>query len=162
MRMTDKYVLFWGHAFSQWALRPMKIDGVVYNCCEQYMMAEKARMFGDDKALAKIMEEQDPERQKAIGRQVKGFKENLWNAKARDIVYKANYHKFSQNDDCLKLLREAGDRTIVEASPTDTIWGIGLSETDPRATDPSRWRGTNWLGECLMKVRDTLRSEGKL
>lgn len=162
MRETDKYIFFWGHAFSQWAIRPMTIDGVEYNCCEQYMMAEKAKLFGDTAVLAKIMAEKNPERQKSLGREVRGFVEAKWNAIARDVVYKGNYHKFSQNADCRELLKNSGDKVIVEASPTDTIWGIGLSEWDARATDPKRWRGTNWLGECIMKARDTLRIDGKL
>lgn len=162
MYETEKFHLFYSGPFSQWAIRKMIVDGVEYNCCEQYMMAGKAKMFGDDFILKKIMAERNPENQKALGRMVKGFVPATWDANARDIVYVGNYHKFTQNQDCLDILKKTGDKIIVEASPTDRIWGIGLHERDPRAVDPSRWLGTNWLGECIMKVRAKLQEEGKL
>lgn len=142
--------------FSQWAIRPIKIDGKTYNCCEQYMMAAKARLFGDEESERAIMLAQDPAEQKAIGRMVKGFSKDKWEAVARDVVYRANMAKFTQHEDLLKNLLATGNRTIVEASPYDQIWGIGLRASDPRATDPSRWRGTNWLGEAIMRVRTIL------
>jgi len=158
----EEFCLFWGGPFSQWAKRDMEIDGVTYNCCEQYMMAEKARLFDDKDMLAKIMSLKDPREQKKCGRKVKNFDQAKWEAVARDVVYKANYAKFSQNEDCLDTLAENRGKTIVEASPYDKIWGIGLSKDDPRANDRSQWLGTNWLGEAIMQVRDKLESEGKL
>lgn len=158
----EEFVFFWSGPFSQWAKKTMVIDGVTYNTCEQFMMASKARVFGDDDSLREIMKARDPKIQKAIGRKVKGFNEQKWNSVARDIVYKGNYAKFSQNADLLEELRATGNKTIVEASPVDTIWGIGLAASDPKALDRKQWRGTNWLGEAIMKVREQLRAEGKL
>lgn len=156
---TDRFVLFWGGWPSQWHPSYFVVDGVAYNCCEQYMMAEKARVFGDAESLRKILESDTPRAQKAFGRKVRGFNEARWNAVCRGIVYAANLAKFSQNDGLRKKLLATGGKTIVEASPTDRIWGIGLAQDDPRAQDPAQWRGTNWLGVALMQARGTLRGE---
>ncbi|MDX1472144.1 MAG: NADAR family protein [Flavobacteriaceae bacterium] len=102
----EEFVLFWGGKFSQWYKAPMIINGIEYNCCEQYMMAEKARLFEDKEALKEIMATKDPRKQKAIGRKVKNFDQEKWEGIARSVVYKANYAKFSQNEDCFKELDE--------------------------------------------------------
>lgn len=152
----DGFVFFWNEWPSQWHPAPFTIDGVAYTCCEQLMMAEKARLFGDDVTLQKILATDDPRRQKALGRQVKGFDDARWTEVCREVVYRANVAKFTQNAGLGALLLATGTKTLVEASPTDTIWGIGLGANDPRATDRAAWRGKNWLGEALMKVRAEL------
>lgn len=121
------------------------------------MMAEKARLFNDTATLAKIMASPDPREQKAYGRAVQGFDRDKWDAVARDVVYKGCLAKFTQNPDLKATLLATGDTVMVEASPVDSIWGIGLDKSDPRAQDPSQWRGTNWLGEVLMRVRKDIR-----
>ena len=156
--VTDRFVFFWGGWPSQWHPSPFVIDGQSYRCAEQYMMAEKARLFGDTEVLRKILKATSPRAQKALGRQVRGFDAGRWTAACRDAVYRGNLAKFSQDEELRALLLATGDRTLVEASPTDRIWGIGLAADDPRAQDPSAWRGTNWLGEALMQVRTTLRA----
>jgi ribA/ribD-fused uncharacterized protein len=155
--MTDKFVLFWGDWPSQWFKCRFAIGGQSYNCCEQFMMAEKARVFGDAEAEAAILRTTNPREQKALGRTVRAFDEATWNAVCRGIVYRANLAKFEQDANLYKVLMETGSRTIVEASPKDRIWGIGLGQDDPRAQDPSQWRGTNWLGVAIMQARDELR-----
>lgn len=156
MKTTDKFVLFYGGFLSQWYPVRFQVDGVTYVTAEQYMMAMKADYFGDDTAKAKIMATSDPSEQKAIGRTVKNFDREAWDAVSRGFVYKANMAKFSL--DFLKSqLLATGDRELVEASPYDRIWGIGLAVDDPKALDKSQWRGTNWLGETLMKVREDLK-----
>lgn len=163
MRVTDKFVLFWSGPFSQWHPSPFVINGVTYNCAEQYMMAEKARLFGDTATLAMIMNAADPSDQKRYGRMVRGFNADKWNAVARDIVYRASYAKFFGNPDLKKYLYDTKGRTLVEASPEDKIWGIGLHWRDRLCDDPKTWRGTNWLGECLTKARDDMmKAEGLL
>lgn len=157
-----EFHFFWSGPFSQWAIRPTTIDGVKFNCCEQYMMAEKARLFSDSYVLSEVMRASDPAVQKVWGRRVQNFDKAQWDKVARHVVFKANYAKFTQHPDLLKKLAETGEKVIVEASPEDTIWGIGLSAKDPRAQDPAQWRGTNWLGEAIMQVRTKLREEGKL
>lgn len=153
---NDHVIFFYGSVFSQWAACDFTIDGVKYNCAEQYMMAMKATVFGDDEALGLIMSSYDPAYQKAVGRRVKNFDADVWNRVSRNYVIRANLEKFRQPAFKDALL-STGDRLIVEASPTDRIWGIGLSCDDSRIWDLSEWRGTNWLGQCLMEVRRLLR-----
>jgi ribA/ribD-fused uncharacterized protein len=154
---TDKYIFFWGGTFSQWAPSEFEIDGVKYVTAEQYMMAKKALLFNDTDSYDKIMESKSPRDQKAMGRRVKGFNKDKWEAVCRDYVYEANYAKFTQIPAFKEELLATGDREIVEASPKDTIWGIGMHETHKDILDKSKWRGTNWLGEAIMKVREKLR-----
>jgi ribA/ribD-fused uncharacterized protein len=154
MTITDKYVFFYGSEFSQWYKRDMTMDGRIYNCAEQYMMHRKALLFEDFEVARMIMTTKHPSDQKALGRQVKNFNKEQWDAVVRDIVYQANLAKFVQHDDLKTLLIDLGkDRKFVEASPYDTIWGIGLSEKDPLIMNPVNWKGTNWLGETLDRVR---------
>lgn len=155
--MSKQFAFFYGGALSQWAPSKFTVDGVEYVTAEQYMMAMKADYFGDDDAKAKIMATSSPSEQKSIGRMVKNFNAEAWNAVSRGFVYKANIAKFTQNKWCMDELKLTEGLEIVEASPYDTIWGIGLGADDPRALDKSKWRGTNWLGEVLMKVRNDLK-----
>ena len=119
-------------------------------------MMQKARLFGDTQAEARIMATTDPADQKRYGRQVIGFGQDIWRMHAKDIVYRASYAKYTQNPEMRKELLATAGTTLVEASPEDHIWGIGLRKTDPRALDRAQWKGTNWLGEILTKVREEL------
>ena len=157
--VTDKYVFFWNGVFSQWYPSKFVIEGVEYNCCEQYMMAQKALLFNDLESHKMIMYSKSPDEQKGFGRRVKGFDKEKWEAICRQVVFDANIAKFSQNPKMLEELMDTKDLEIVEASPYDKIWGIGLHETDPKALDKSQWQGTNWLGEAIMSVREKLGSE---
>jgi len=156
---TERFTFFWSGPFSQWHKSPFTLDGMIYNTAEQYMMAEKARLFGDEEMCARIVAASDPRDQKALGRRVRGFDEMRWNAAAREIVYRGNRAKFTTHRDLLAALFETSDTTLVEASPLDTIWGIGLAADDPDAADREKWRGTNWLGEVLTRLRDALAAE---
>lgn len=159
MKTTDKYIFFWGNIYSQWYRSIFTVDGVQYQCAEQYMMAEKARTFGDEENLQKILSVDDPRKQKQWGRAVKNYDDKVWSQIRFDAVVKGNYAKFSQNEDLKKQLLATGDKIIVEASPYDTIWGIGLGEDDKRCLDERQWRGQNLLGKAIMVVRDMLREE---
>ncbi|MGV8120593.1 MAG: NADAR family protein [Candidatus Xenobiia bacterium LiM19] len=155
MKQTEKFFFFWKGPLSQWHRCMFTVDNVSYNCAEQYMMAKKAELFGDLKSLERIMSSNSPREQKALGRKVKNFEPKIWNSQAKNHVLKANTAKFSQNPDLKRFLLDTKG-LIVEASPLDTIWGIGLDEDDPRALDRAQWKGTNWLGEVLTKVRTAL------
>ena len=157
LRDTGRLLLFWGGWPSQWTPARFHHEGVDYSCCEQWMMAEKARVFGDHATLARILAAVEPGRHKALGRQVRGFDAAHWSRVCRGIVYRGNLLRFTQIPRDRDLLLATDDRTLVEASPLDRIWGIGLRQDDPRALVPSQWLGSNWLGVALMQVRDTLR-----
>lgn len=162
-------LFFWGHrprrdgtlgpsCFSQWWPSPFEIDGVEYATAEHFMMAEKARTFGDDGVLARILQAPTAPEVKALGRQVKGFDASRWDRVKLDAVVRGNLAKFGQYEALKAFLLGTGERVLVEASPVDRVWGIGLAADDPRASDPRQWCGENLLGVALMQVRSTLRT----
>lgn len=166
----DDFVFFGGHAdrrggdvgrqcLSQWYPSPFVVGNVCYNCAEQYMMAEKAYVFGDEKAWYEIMASYDPMTIKKLGRRVRNFNAYVWNANCYDIVKAANLAKFAQNPKLKDFLLATGDKIIVEASPNDTIWGIGFSADATEANQPKLWAGENRLGFILMEVRDMLKGK---
>lgn len=163
-----KFVFFWGHkakagadvgkhVLSQWQASAFEVDGVRYPSAEHYMMAEKARLFGDDVVLARILASPSPGAAKALGRQVRNFKDELWDAACFDIVARGNAAKFGQNEELRTYLLNTGGKVLVEASPLDRIWGVGLAEDDPGIENPAQWRGANLLGFALMKARAMVR-----
>lgn len=142
---------------SQWYLSNFTICGVEYNCMEQYMMAEKARLFGDIDSYYKILKSKSQREIKSLGRKVKGFDEKLWAENKIGIVVRGNLAKFSQNKYLLDKILSTGDSILVEASPYDRIWGVGLSQSDNKILNPNNWRGENLLGFSLMEVRNLLK-----
>lgn len=155
--MDNNFEFFFGGPFSQWYSSKFEVAGVEYNCAEQFMMASKAKIFGDKETHKKIMESTNPEEQKALGRKVKNFNVAVWEKTAKEVVYIANMAKFS--DPSLKqFLLDTGNKEIVETSPYDVIWGIGMGEDNPDRFDKTKWKGKNWLGEVLMRVRKDLRN----
>ena len=163
----DDFVFFWGHTdrkedvnkscLSQWYMCSFVVDNVSYNCAEQFMMAEKARIFGDDDTWQQIMASYDPMTIKKLGRKVRNFNAYVWKKNCQQIVKRGNLAKFSQNQKLLEYLLGTGDKILVEASPKDTIWGIGLAEDASEASNPRLWQGENLLGFALMEVRDMLK-----
>jgi ribA/ribD-fused uncharacterized protein len=159
---TEKFTYFWNGPFSQWYPANFTIDKVWdMNCAEQWMMYWKAIVFRDLPTAQSILNTKNPKEQKALGRAVKNFDPVRWNQDKRVAVYRGNYAKFTQNPHLLKALMETKGTTLVEASPYDTIWGIGLAETDPRAKSRATWRGQNLLGEILTQLREDLIKEGR-
>lgn len=157
----ENFTFFWSNKspFSNWYRAEFEVNNVRFNCSEQYMMYKKAVLFNDDTIANKIIAASNPGKQKALGRQVKNFNQEIWEDNCKQIVYDANYAKFTQNEPLLKALLKTKGTTLVEASPVDTIWGIGLAEDDPRASDRTKWKGTNWLGEILTELRENLIKE---
>ncbi|RDJ35280.1 MAG: DUF1768 domain-containing protein [Crenarchaeota archaeon] len=153
----SKFTYFWGKndgPFSQWVTSYFVIDNIEYCTAEQYMMAQKAILFQDEDQLLAIMKETDPRKQKELGKQVSNFVKSEWDSVARNVVYKGNYAKYTQNPKMLESLMKTSETLLVEASPYDRIWGIGIDATAARAGKP--WKGTNWLGEVLTKLRENL------
>lgn len=164
---TVKYLFFWGHTakdnsnvgkecLSQWYEAGFSIDNIHYASAEHYMMAEKARLFNDNEALQKILEAKHPGDAKKLGRAVKNYEDTLWKQHRFDIVVRANQAKFSQNEKLKEFLVNTGNRVLVEASPRDRIWGIGMGASNADAHNPAKWRGLNLLGFALMAARDSL------
>nr|WP_202819686.1 NADAR family protein [Thaumasiovibrio occultus] len=160
------FVKFWGHSckpnavtkacFSQWYHAPFLADGKQFQTAEHFMMYYKALLFGDHQSAEKVLLAPDPGVAKAIGRQVVGFDNDQWLRHRFDIVVEANRAKFLAHPELKAFLLATSDAVLVEASPVDRIWGIGLAEDDPRCDNPTLWRGENLLGFALMKVRTQL------
>jgi ribA/ribD-fused uncharacterized protein len=153
------YLLFWNGHFSNWYPASFTLDGVQFNCAEKYMMYMKAKTFNDDNSAALILQTKDPGVQKALGRKVANFDPVAWDKVREDVVYHGCLAKYTQNPSLKEEMLKTGDMILVEASPYDKIWGIGLSENHPDAADESKWQGQNLLGKVLMRVRDTLRNQ---
>lgn len=161
------YLFFWGHTnktndpvgkfiFSQWYPSSFVVDGITYLTAEHWMMAGKAKLFYDDETLQRIIDAPTPNEAKALGRQVKGFDTAVWEQNCFAIVREGNLHKFAQYKGYKEFLLATGSKVLVEASPVDPVWGIGLPQDSPKAKDPHTWRGQNLLGFALMEVRDAL------
>jgi ribA/ribD-fused uncharacterized protein len=159
MKKENGMILFWGGPYSNWYKSSFTFNGNTYNCSEQYMMHIKALLFNDVFTARAVMDSDDPRHQKKLGRLVKNFNPDTWAAIAVDLMVPALVEKFTQNKSLLAEILSTGNDLIVEASPYDKIWGIGLGEDDPRALDQSQWQGTNWLGIAIMKARDIIREQ---
>jgi ribA/ribD-fused uncharacterized protein len=163
-----KYIFFWGHSnkngeevgkfiFSQWYPSPFTVDGTDYKTAEHWMMAQKAILFGDKEIADKILKAEKPGEVKELGRKIKDFDEKMWDERKYEIVKAGSIHKFQQNKKFQEFLLHTGDRILVEASPTDAVWGIGLPQDAKSIEDPNTWKGLNLLGFALMEARDFLK-----
>ncbi|WP_338701066.1 NADAR family protein [Streptomyces sp. Q6] len=162
-----KYLYFWGHTpredgtlgpscLSQWWPSPFTVDGVEYATAEHWMMAGKARLFADAEAERAAITAGHPAQAKKAGRLVRGFDDTVWERERFAVVVEGSVHKFASDPALRGYLLTTGDRVLVEASPVDRVWGIGLAADDPAAQDPRRWRGPNLLGFALMEARARL------
>lgn len=129
-----------------------------FKSSEQLFMYKKAILFEDFKVADTIFKvnKDSPQFYKNQGRKVKGFDEDTWNENKYDLMKATLYEKFSQNTYLKKWLLNTGNSILVETSPFDRIWGIGLKNTDSGWKNVDRWKGENLLGFCLMEVRDDL------
>lgn len=162
-----KYIYFWGHqpnttgevtasCFSQWWPSAFEVDGERFATAEHWMMAAKAPLFGCEDLRSKILETEKPGAAKALGRQVSDFDQTVWEQHRYKIVVEGNVHKFRQHKALKTFLRNTHTRVLVEASPVDTVWGVGLAKDDERIEDPRQWQGDNLLSYALMSVRDMI------
>jgi ribA/ribD-fused uncharacterized protein len=130
-------------------------DGVSYNSAEQYMMAQKALVFGDTQIHNEIMTTRNPRDQKAWGRKVRNYEDKVWSEKRYEVVIEATRLKFKDSE-LRKELLSTGDKVLVEASPEDPIWGIGLHFNDDDVLDEAKWKGQNLLGKAIMVIRKAI------
>ena len=166
-QVIPEFIFFWKHynnkkfltksCLSQFFPCKFKSNDIEYNCAEQYMMSEKAKLFKDEEIYQLILKETSPDKIKRLGRQIKNFNNREWDKNKLNIILQGNILKFSQNEDLKKFLIETGDKILVEASPYDKIWGIGLDQNNPDSRNPHKWNGLNLLGFTLMKVRDIIK-----
>lgn len=165
---NPRFLFFWGHTpkghgagpwvLSNWYASPFVIDGVTYATNEHWMMSEKARVFGDVVARARMARAETPKEAKAIGREVRNFDDDVWDAARFEIVARGCEAKFDADASLRDYLLRTGDAVLVEASPRDRVWGIGMGASNPDATDPRKWKGENLLGFALMQARERLRA----
>jgi len=166
--LEPRYIFFWGHqpsvdgsitksCLSQWWLSSFTVNGIEYKTAEHWMMAKKAELFGDKDTFQKIIKSDSPAVVKQFGRTVANYVDEEWNKYRYEIVKEGNYHKFSQHTDLRNFLINTDKQILVETSPTDAIWGIGMAIDHKDIYKPDKWRGTNLLGFALMEVRDQLK-----
>jgi ribA/ribD-fused uncharacterized protein len=157
MATNNNYIFFYGGIYSQWYSSEFTSSGITYANCEQYMMYKKALLFEDYVAAKKIINCTNPKIIKALGRSVKNFNSDMWDIVKFKIVKRANFLKFSQNEELKKQLLATKNKIIVEASPYDKIWGIGMSVEQAQKTTEDKWNGLNLLGKAIMDARDKLK-----
>ena len=161
LAMSDRYTFFYTKSspFSQFHPCDFEEDGIKFTAAEQYMMYQKAVLFNDHDVAQQILYAENPMQMKKLGRQVSGFRESVWIDNRERIVSQGNYLKFTQNSTLKQRLLATGNTILVEASPSDKIWGVGLRETDPLIHDKNNWKGLNLLGKILTEVREKIKAE---
>jgi ribA/ribD-fused uncharacterized protein len=166
----QKFLFFWGHrptkdgsvsqsCFSQWWVAPFEVDGNQFQTAEHWMMYQKALLFNDSEIVQQVLEVEAPGAAKKLGRKVKGFTPEKWDQHKFEIVVQGNLYKFSQHEELKNFLLNTNQRVLVEASPVDRIWGIGMAKGHKDVNNPMRWKGENLLGFALMEVRDQLKTQ---
>jgi len=126
---------------------------------EQALMASKAALFWDFDKFQMILKADSPRSAKYYGRRVKNYNDNIWSTVRYDVMVDILLAKFGQNLELKEFLLSTGDNILVECSPSDKIWGIGLSLQDPDWQDEKNWQGKNLLGSALMSAREVLKCQ---
>jgi hypothetical protein len=158
-RITDTHIYFWKGELSNWHICSFRYKGYEFKNSEQAFMWEKAVYFNDILKSNEILKEFNPRRTKQLGREVKNFNTEDWLKVSFNYMVDVNYAKWTSNDKLQSLLLSTDNKILVEASPYDTIWGIGLHLEDDDVLNEKNWKGTNWLGESLMKVRKKIKDK---
>lgn len=153
---SGRWLLFLRQWPSNWEPSPFEVGGIRYGCVEQYMMAEKARTFGDERALSAIMSSSDPSEHQRIGRAVVGYDDRTWSEIRYGVVLTGQVEKYRQNEHLMTLLsRTDGVLSFAEAS-RDPVWGTGFPASHPDAGNEGLWTGRNLLGRAVTKAREIL------
>lgn len=157
-----KFIFFWGNdekkPFSQWQPTPFEVVGQNFATAEHWMMVHKALAFGDRESADIILKNPNPDAAKRQGKLVKNYDDKIWASQRYQVVVAGSLHKFTSTPELTKALLDTGDAILVEASPYDKIWGIGMDVNHPDVEDPEKWQGDNLLGYALMEARDVIRS----
>ena len=124
-------------------------------------MYRKELCFQDVETEYKILGTDDVAKIKKLGREVRGYNENVWNGVRQIIVYEGLEAKFSQNEELKEKLSATEDAVLAECAVKDQIWGIGLSMKDENRFDLDKWKGQNLLGYALMMVREQFSYGGR-
>lgn len=144
---------------SNWYPSPFTLDGIRYSTAEQYMMYQKAVIFGDSETAAAILATDNVGKIKALGRSVRNYNEAVWNGIRQIVVYKGLLEKFRQNEDLKQQLLATHPHILAECALQDKIWAIGMAMHDEYRFEPELWEGQNLLGFTLMMVRAELSQE---
>ena len=158
-RITDTHVFFWGSEFSNWYSCKFKYMDIEFSNTEQAFMWEKANYFDDTATADLILKTPNPKENKKLGRKVRNFDVEKWMLLSYAFMVGVNYSKYKQNEDLKQILLSTDNKVLVEASPYDKIWGIGLGLDNDNCLDETKWQGMNLLGQALMEVRKQLRNE---
>jgi len=171
MRITDTHIYFFSVAdvFSNFYPAPFlyrkKVNDILtgeitqeylFNNSEQAYMFEKCMFFNQLELAEKCINEIDPKKVKNIGRSIPNFDAEKWDKISFGVMYNVCLHKYTFNKEAHKTLVDSGDRTLVEASPYDNKWGVGISASDDQILFEENWTGENRLGKVLMKTREKL------
>ena len=140
--------------FSNMAEYPIQINDIKYPTVEHYFQVQKAKEFGDTEIEKKMLETPSAKAVKALGRKVKNFQKEVWDAKKQEIMMRGVKAKFVQHPELQKQLLETENREIGDANARNAYWGIGTSENTEKSKDPTKWKGQNKLGKILMALRD--------
>lgn len=165
LMVNEKYHFFWKgkSPLTNWYqsifYHRMGNSMLIFSCMEQFMMFSKAIIFNDLETGMKILNTAKPSEHKTLGREIKNFNQEQWDAVKENIVYQGLHEKFTQDSDLADYLLGTGDKLLVEANPEDKIWGIGIDEETARKTPEAEWPGQNLLGKQLTKLRDELKRQ---
>jgi hypothetical protein len=151
---NEKFFFFWNGFFSNWHESKFVVDGIEFNCGEQFFMYKKALTFDDVETANKVLKELSPRRQKALGREIKNYNDEAWNSVKFNVVKSGLREKFNQNAIFKAYLLKYKGYTLVEASPEDNVWGIGFDE-DEAIANIDNW-GQNLLGKILTELSNEL------
>lgn len=163
MKVTENYVFFfsWKDIYSNFYYAPFIHQGINFKWSEQAVMYRKAMLFGATTIAQKILKAQTAQECKKLGRSREiPFDDEIWEKNKMQIYKQVIYDKF-RNPYLRSEMLKTGERKFVEASPYDKIWGVGLSEDDPRILDEQNWKGQNLLGQCLDAVKEKIVEENK-